>query len=147
MSKEFVICGFSGIGKTTAEQKHRLIIDLESSPFSYTWDGGLKMERNPSFPDNYVDRLCELIDNDSARYYLTSCHQEVRTALKNRGIDYIIVLPTIEQKNEYLKRWLRRGSPMEFIQLMNDRWEEMIQSCEEDDAPKIYLSSGEFVSD
>ena len=76
-----------------------------------------------------------------------SCHKEVREELKNRGIDYIIVLPTIEQKNEYLKRWLKRGSTIDFIKSMNDRWEDMIKSCEEDEAPKIYLSSGEYISD
>ena len=139
MSKEFVICGFSGIGKSTAEQKHRSIIDFESSGWSHIWDNGLEVGKNPSFPMNYIDKLCEMIDNDEATFYLLSCHKEVREELKNRGIDYIIVLPTAEQKNEYLKRWLRRGSSVEFIKLMNDRWEDMIKSCEEDDAPKIYL--------
>ena len=146
MSKEFIICGFSGTGKSTAEQKHRQILDMESSGYSNIWENGYK-GRNPQFPENYIDKLCELIDREESTFYLLSCHKEVRNELKNRGIDYIIVLPTIEQKNEYLKRWLKRGSPIEFIKLMNDRWEEMIKSCEEDEAPKIYLSSDEYISD
>jgi hypothetical protein len=146
MSREFVICGFSGIGKSTSEQKHREIIDFESSPWSHIYDNGISME-NPRFPINYIDKLCEMIEGDEATYYLLSCHKEVREELKNRGIGYIIVLPTVDQKNEYLKRWLRRGSSIDFINIMNDRWEELITSCEEDDAPKIYLSSGEYISD
>ena len=147
MSKEFVICGFSGIGKSTAEQKHRQIIDFESSGWSHIWENGFEVGRNPRFPTNYVGKLCEMIDGDVATFYLLSCHKEVREELQHRGIDYIIVLPTVEQKNEYLKRWLKRGSSIEFIKRMNDKWEDMIKSCEEDNAPKIYLSSGEYISD
>ena len=145
--REFIICGFSGIGKSTAEQKHRRIIDFESSGWSHIWRNGIEIRKNKKFPTNYIDRLCEMLDCDMATCYLLSCHKEVREELKARGIDYIIVMPTIEQKNEYLKRWLKRGSSIEFIKTMNDRWEDMIKSCEEDDAPKIYLSSGEYISD
>jgi hypothetical protein len=67
--------------------------------------------------------------------------------LKRRGVDYIIVMPTIYQKNEYLKRWLRRGSTTDFIASMEKRWHEMIRSCEKDDAPKIYLDENEYISD
>ena len=148
MSKEYIICGFSGVGKSTAEYKQKDIVDMESSGFSHVWRNGFYgWGKNPEFPSNYIDRLCELIDNHAFTYYLMSCHQEVREELKARGLDYIIVMPTIEQKNEYLKRWLKRGSPIEFIKLMNNKWEDMIKSCEEDDAPKIYLSSGEYISD
>lgn len=147
MKKGFVICGFSGIGKSTAEQKHRQIIDYESSICSRIWENGVDRGKNPNFPTNYINNLIEMMNNDEATFYLLSCHEEVRSELKARGIDYIIVLPTIEQKNEYLKRWLKRGSPIEFIKSMNDRWEDMIESCEKDDAPKIYLSSGEYISD
>lgn len=147
MNNYYIICGFSGIGKSTAEQRNRRIIDFESSAFSHIFECGKETVKNPAFPRNYIDRLIEFIDNDVATVYLMSCHKEVRDELKLRGLDYIIVLPTAEQKNEYLKRWLKRGSSVEFIELMNDRWEEMIASCEDDDAPKIYLSSNEYISD
>lgn len=143
MSKAFVICGFSGIGKSTAEKRGNRIIDLESSLFSRSMENN--KERDPDFPANYIGYLEKIIGD--YQYYLLSCHKEVRDELKRRGINYIIVLPTVDQKNEYLKRWLKRGSPIEFIKSMNDRWEDMIASCEEDDAPKIYLSSDEYISD
>lgn len=143
----FVICGFSGIGKSTAEQKHRSIIDFESSGWSHLWEEGILKGKNPAFPGNYIAELLRLIDRDEATYYLLSCHETVRNELQSAGIPYIIVMPTIEQKNDYLKRWLKRGSSVEFIETMNDKWDEMIESCEKDDAPKIYLSSGEYISD
>lgn len=142
-----IICGFSGIGKTTAEQKHRRILDMESSGYSHIWENGIEKGRNPQFPRNYIDKLEELMKNDEAYYYLLSCHEEVRNELKARGLQYIIVLPYKECKNEYIKRWLKRGSPIEFIKSMNDRWEDMINSCAEDTASKIYLDEHEYLSD
>lgn len=142
-----IICGFSGIGKSTAEQKNRRILDFESSGYSNIFENGFVVSRNKDFPKNYIDKLEELIKNDEAYYYLLSCHEEVREELKTRGINYIIVLPTIEQKNEYLKRWLKRGSDIDFITQMDKRWEVMINSCVKDTAPKIYLDEHEYLSD
>lgn len=142
-----IICGFSGIGKTTAEQKHRQILDMESSGYSHIWENGIERGRNPQFPRNYIDKLEELIENDEAYYYLLSCHEDVRNELKARGLQYIIVLPYWECKNEYIKRWLKRGSDIDFITQMDKRWEVMINSCVKDTAPKIYLNEHEYLSD
>lgn len=142
-----IICGFSGIGKSTAEQRNRMVTDCESSYWSHIWDNGIEKGRNPQFPNNYINHIEEMMGLNPANYFLLSCHESVRNELKSRGLPYIIVMPSAESKNEYLKRWLRRGSPMEFIELMNDRWDEMIASCEADDAPKIYLAEYEYISD
>lgn len=142
-----IICGFSGIGKSTAEQKNRKILDFESSGYSNIFENGFVVSRNKDFPKNYIDKLEELIKNDEAYYYLLSCHEDVRNELKARGLKYIIVLPHMEYKNEYLKRWLKRGSDIDFITQMDKRWEVMINSCVKDTAPKIYLDEHEYLSD
>ena len=142
-----IICGFSGIGKSTAEQKNRRILDFESSGYSNIFENGFVVSRNKDFPKNYIDKLEELIKNDEAHYYLLSCHEDVRNELKARGLKYIIVLPHMEYKNEYLKRWLKRGSDIDFITQMDKRWEVMINSCVKDTAPKIYLEEHEYLSD
>ena len=142
-----IICGFSGIGKSTAEQKSRRILDFESSGYSNIFENGFVVSRNKDFPKNYIDKLEELMKNDEAHYYLLSCHEDVRNELKARGLKYIIVLPHMEYKNEYLKRWLKRGSDIDFITQMDKRWEVMINSCVKDTAPKIYLEEHEYLSD
>ena len=143
-----VICGFSGIGKSTAEQKHRRVVDMESSCFSHEWGfDHCKMEKNSDFPQNYIDHLEKLMEDNHADYYLLSCHAEVREELRKRGIPYIIVMPSPEHKNTYLKRWLKRGSDIDFITSMNNRWNEMIKSCVEDESPVIFLGENEYISD
>lgn len=133
-----IICGFSGIGKSTAaEQKNRKILDFESSGYSNIKD----------FPKNYIDKLEELMKNDEAYYYLLSCHEEVRNELKARGLKYMIISPYRDYKNEYIKRWVRQGSDIDFITKMSERWDAMIDSCAIDTAPKIYLDEHEYLSD
>lgn len=142
-----IICGFSGIGKSTVAQKNKKILDFESSGYSNIFENGFVVSRNKDFPENYIDKLEELIKTNEADYYLLSCHEEVRDELKARGLQYIIVLPYMECINEYKKRWLKRGSNIDFITKMNERWEEMIKSCAKDTVPKIYLDEHEYLSD
>ena len=144
-----IICGFSGIGKSTAAQKNKRILDFESSGYSNIFENGFVVSRNKDFPENYINKLEELIKTNEADYYLLSCHEEVRDELKARGLKYIIVLPYRDKtlKNEYKKRLLKRGSNIDFITKMNEHWEEMINSCVNDDAPKIYLDEHEYLSD
>lgn len=146
--KHMVICGFSGVGKSTAEQKSRTVFDMESSGFSHNIVNGCFADKNPAFPANYIDHLEYLMEQHGKQsVFLLSCHKEVREELQSRGIPYIIVMPYPHLKNEYLKRWLMRGSDIEFIEAMSERWDEMIESCENDSAPKIYLDKGEYISD
>ena len=106
------------------------------------------IEKNVNYDSRkYIDKLEELIKNDEADYYLLSCHQEVRDELKARGLKYIIALPYRECKNEYKKRWLKRGSDIDFITKMDKCWDEMIDSCAKDSATKIYLDEHEYLSD
>ena len=140
-----IICGFSGIGKSTAEQKHKGVIDFESSGYSHKFVTGFPDEKRNDFPTNYINALCEHMEKTSNTVYLLSCHEEVRNELKNRGIPYIIAMPYHSLKEEYIRRWLKRGSSVEFIGMMCDRWDEMIASCERDDAPKIHLDRSEYL--
>ena len=142
-----IICGFSGIGKSTVAQKNKRILDFESSGYSNIFENGFVVSRNKDFPENYIDKLEELIKTNEADYYLLSCHQEVRNELKARGLKYMIVLPYRDYKNEYIKRWLRRGSDVDFMTKMNERWEDMIISCAKDTVLKIYLDEHEYLSD
>lgn len=142
----YIICGFSGVGKSTAEQKAKNVIDFESSAYSHDWTR-LIGTKNTDFPRNYIDAVIEHMENNHNCIYLLSCHEEVRKELKDRGFEYIIVMPNDWQRNEYVKRWLKRGSSVEFIGSMYDRWNEMIKSCEDDSSPKIYLNENEYIFD
>ena len=134
-----VISGFSGIGKSTATKVFKdRVIDLESSEYSKK-DG----TTSPFWPQNYVQRIHDEYYNGKNKIILISCHENVRELLHAESLPFLIVLPYDYLKNEYIIRWLARGSSMKFIQDMSNNWYKYITSCVEDPAPKIYLESSD----
>lgn len=147
MRKAIIICGFPGVGKTTVSNNRRNILDAESSAFSWKWDTEppFGKERNPEFPQNYIGFLKE--NEGEYDVILASSHGAVRDGLKYDGMQYIIVAPERELKNEYLKRYLKRGSDIDFIESMNENWDAFLTEIENDGAPVIWLNKNENLAD
>lgn len=147
--RALVICGFPGIGKSCIAHDRMSIEDLDSSAFSWMWDKKepYKRIRNSEFPYNYGERIENLRKEVEFEYLLVSSHEAVRKELKRRGIRYLVVAPRRELKSEYLIRYVRRGSTMDFIENLNNKWDEFIDSIENDDAPVIWLERGQYISD
>ena len=154
--KTTVISGFPGVGKTSARYSpsgiNTNVWDMESSAYGWIFDSLSHKDepkRNPKFPQNYVFDLEYLLEYGGYEYIFISSHEEVREELQKRGIKYLIVAPknTPEIKNEYCKRYLKRGSDIDLINKVYRDWDEMLASIEADPSPKIWLESGEFLSD
>lgn len=148
MKKAMVICGFPGVGKSCAANNRTNILDAESSAFSWIWNPENLEKgrgRNPEFPANYIRYIKENMDQYDV--ILVSSHQDARTALKAEGIGYIIVAPLYCLKNEYMIRYLQRGSSIEFIELLNEKWDEFQDDLVKDEVPKIWLDKGEYLKD
>lgn len=144
--RNMVICGFPGVGKSAAEMAGKIAIDIESTSYHFVFDENARSE-NPKWPANYVDVIEEMARNGTESYILASTHKEVRDELTMRGIDYIIVMPQWNLKDEYLARYLYRGSPANFISEMSDNWERDMKSLSDDGAPVIMLTSGMYLTD
>ena len=144
-----VICGFPGIGKSRVAHDRLSISDSDSSEFSWMWDkeNPMMRVRNPEFPQNYGARIEKFVTGFEYEYILVSSHQVVRDDLKYRGIRYIVVAPRRCLKSEYLARYLKRGSTMDFIETLNEKWDEFIDGIENEDAPVIWLEAGQYLSD
>ena len=138
-----IICGFPGIGKSycvTAYQalgaNHitKRVYDLDSSEF-----------QGENWVQDYVDRA-EILNKEYI-YVFLSTHEEVRNELLKRDIPYLIVAPDFDLKDEYLRRYFKRGDPIEFIKKLNDLWGHYMFSIANDPMPVIELNSGEFLFD
>ena len=99
-----------------------------------------------NFPQNYIDHINELIKEGVNRIFVSS-HKEVRDALVENGIDFVLVYPKTELKDEYIDRYKKRGSSHEFIQLVSNNWNEWIEQLKNQKSCKhIELDSGQFLS-
>src|SRR5689334_21983108 len=103
-----IVSGFPGIGKTSLFQNpnDRNIVDSDSTP--YSWKDAGKRERNPDWPANYIaDLESKVVGKDAV---LVSTHKEVRDALVATGLPFTLVYPSLEMKDEYIQRYIDRGS-------------------------------------
>ena len=149
-----VISAFPGIGKTTLVQTNKNYIDLESS--DYKWidiDKTLSIEErkgtaktiNPDFPENYIKKITEL--TDMGFNVLISSHKEVREALQTQSIEYTIVLPSLDMKEEMINRYLSRGNQESFVNLLKTNYEKFVEDLSMDSNEKVVLKSGQYLSD
>jgi len=147
-----VICGFPGVGKTAAaslaKEKHNYDFqDMESTAFRWVIGIDHKRVPNPHFPGCYVDDVERSASQYGYKYTMISSHKEVRDELKSRGIHYIIVVPEKSLRDEYLLRYVARGSDIKLIEQVYDHWNEWLDEIENDGAPVIHLKSGQFLAD
>ena len=142
-----LISGFPGIGKShyfriIQEDGTKKVLDSDSTNFSWIEKG----VRNPDFPNNYIEHIKK--NMDTADIILISSHDIVRNALVKNRIPFILVYPSREIKEEYIKRYKERGSDENFINLLQNNWDKFIDDCESQKGCKhVVIHSGEYLSD
>lgn len=141
-----VISGFPGIGKSwlfnNQESLNLKVSDSDSSEFSWLSPG----VRNPAFPGNYIDHIKQAIKDFDV--VLVSSHDVVRDALKAAGIEFITVYPHMDDKEEYIKRFIERKSTDAFVKLITDNWSDWIGNINKsNDGLAIQLNLGAYLSD
>lgn len=148
MKNTKIISAFPACGKTYVFEnfKDKVILDSDSSKFSWVIVGDEKV-RNPDFPQNYINHIKENIGK--ADYILVSTHENVRRALEDAGIDFYLVYPARQLKEEWIGRCFLRGSSEQFCQLIADNWDTWIDQLNEDSKKhkSLQLRSGEHLSD
>lgn len=126
-----IISAFPGTGKSHFyNENSETTLDSDSSEFSWVKDedGNNTKVRNPEFPQNYIKHIKENIGKKE--FIFVSSHKEVRDALKDSCIFFYLIYPEIERKDEFVKRYIDRGSPSAFVDLLSNKWDEWITECE-----------------
>lgn len=142
--KAIVISAFPGTGKTAslARLPDIVIQDSDSSLFSWLSPG----VRHPDFPNNYIEHIKSKLD--TCDFIMVSSHKQVRDALDVAGIEFILVYPCLECREEYLNRYRTRGSDAGFIAMMEKNFEMFVNECKQH-RPGIHVSlkPGLYMSD
>ena len=60
-------------------------------------------------------------------FILISTHKQVRGALVENNIPFLLVYPAKSLKNEYMDRFKSRGNKQGFLNLMDKNWDVFIQ--------------------
>lgn len=79
---------------------------------------------------------------------LISSHKEVRDALVENDLSFILVYPSRDIKDEYIKRYVDRGNNESFVDLLNKNWDNWLSELEtQEGCVKIELKEGQYLSD
>ena len=151
-----IIAGFPCIGKSTMAKKYDNVLDLSSTKFHYLIDEeslteSLKgreksvLQKNPQWPQNYIDEILKVKDDFKIVFVLARDY--ILQRLNELNINYFVALPQEGQKEEYLKRASIRGNAEEFLKIFDERYEEWRTLLLSQPVEKIYLKQGEYIED
>lgn len=144
----YVISAFPGLGKSYATKKLSeegfTVSDSDSSHFN-----------KEHFPANYIEHIKSKIQDyrdmktDSPKFIFVSTHKEVRDALIENGIRFVIYYPEVGSKESIFKRYVERGSNAAFIKHLEANYDDWIEEIKEDTSieNKYPLQDGVFIYD
>ncbi len=151
MEKHYV-WGFPGIGKSSVSSELR-IADADCEPFKFivskaVFDNPHLQEnadctqRNPAYPGNYWDYV-RSVDADIV---LLNCHISLLEGLDKENL--ILLYPSADLKEEYLRRYTLRGDNGTYIHYMETAFDEIVSAVRnspyrkyEISDPHIYLQN------
>lgn len=152
MLKTKIISAFPASGKTHLfDNIHRefTVLDSDSSKFSWIIDGDGNKVRNPEFPKNYIEHIKNNIGR--VNFIFVSTHKVVRDALKEAGIDFIVVIPEndVDTKREWIRRCISRGNDSNFCDIIATYWTEWLEEIErnENNYNIIKIRANQYLSD
>ncbi len=132
-----IVSGFSNIGKSSLLQ-HK---DIKSIDFDTHY-----FKKVENWEKIYVE--CVLALKEVYDYVLITTHGVMLEELNNRNIDYYLVYPNKDLKEEYRQRAINRNSNEDFVNGFFSSWDEHIHDCEKNKhAKKIILESNQYLSD
>lgn len=141
-TSSLVLSVFPVLGKSTYSKEHEDSVDLESSLYSRKQDNSF----NEEFPGNYINLLKWHLVNNNWKYVFVSSHKVVRDAMKNDGIKFYIIYPSLDRKEEILNLARERGNTEEFINKLSECWEAWINEVSKEEN-SYELQAGEFICD
>ena len=136
--KTKVYSAFPGVGKTTYfNTTDKNVLDSDSSKFDKKY-----------FPTNYIEHIERNIQDPKVDMLLVSSHKDVRDALLNKGIPYVLVYPDRNIKDEYIQRYKDRGNNDAFVDLLNKNWDNWMDEMDnQEGCEKITLGPGQYLTD
>lgn len=141
IGKSILVAAFPGTGKS-----HYCNVDVDNMPAKFATDSDSSKFDKTNFPNNYIEHINQKIEEGYARIFISS-HKDVRNALVENKLLFVLIYPSKDLKEEYLERYRQRGNNEKFIQLIADNWEVWLDDCKSQTGCfHIELKSKQFVA-
>jgi len=154
-----IIAAFAGTGKTFFCNNVKNSIDFVCMPYKYflpkteinaaeeeQLKADFSLEMNPMYPDNYIESIMDNVDK--YEYIVVPSDSRVLKVLSNNKIPYILCYPSTNAKDEYEKRYIRRGNTEDFIDIFIGGWDSFMKSLRADNyGIPIEMNKQEYLLD
>lgn len=149
-----IVAGFPGVGKSECVRRDNSCLDSDSSMYSWKYDehGNAEVDdtgkriRNPEFPGNYIAYIKSQLGKVPAIF--VSTHAVVRDALVEADIPFNLVYPDKLSRDDYIDRYIRRGSPQTFVNMIGENWDGFLSELDsQDSCHRMVLSRGQHLAD
>lgn len=144
--KAIIVSGFTGIGKTNFFNNYTKLslLDLDSVNFSRSEENSTL--RHTDWPQNYIDHIKKSRENVDIIFIST--HKEIRDWLVEANIEFVLIYPSLEMKDEYIRRYIERGSNDDFVKRLEENYEGWINELMgQESCSHIVLQPGQYLSD
>lgn len=145
-NKAIVVSGFPGVGKSSLFSMPNKFKILDSDSSKFSWLDEKNKVRNPEFPNNYIKHIKDNLQK--VDIILVSSHDVVRNAFVKEKILFVLVYPGLEMKDEYIRRYIKRGNNEAFVKLLIQNYDLWISDLKKQIGAKhVPLKSGQYLSD
>lgn len=134
MKKTLIISAFPGTGKKKFCEN---VKDLDIVVINFD---------DRVSPDYYIKKIKDNIGKVDIIF--VHSHNTLRNALVENCLYFTLIIPPMNKKEIYIKRYKDRGDSKEFIDLVDENWETWIlQLCKQERCNHASLKRDEFLSD
>lgn len=99
-----------------------------------------------NFPHNYIKDIKAKIGK--VKYIFISTNPVVLKQLYKLDISITLIYPKNNLKEKYIKRFIKRGSHKDFIDMLNNNWDKWINELKEQDYCRhIVLNDNQYLED
>lgn len=157
-NKVRVFSAFPGMGKSYASNfinskdpfvaKGIVAVDIDSADWHWVAPG----VENPNWKSDYFNAIKYTLSHTCVGYVFVSTHEDTRKFLREAGIPYEIVVPSLSEsyKAQYIQRLKNRGSNENLIAKISDNYEKWITDIlkeETTEHPIHIMNDGQFIID
>jgi hypothetical protein len=143
-----IIAAYAGTGKTSLANNHpNEFVDFACMPYKYVLSPYSNLEESgkanfnnimrDEWPYNYVDAI--LAEKDCGKHLLIPTDLSTLMILRYKEVPYILCYPEREAKEEYRRRFVKRGNSADFIAVFIDMWDYFLEAFEKDDYGKLVV--------
>lgn len=149
-----VICAWGGTGKTSLAKTDKRFIDLKNSDYQWIYEDdikdpelrkGAKHKPNPDFPENYIEAIKTAILQ--GKYVLCGTRPDVLDTLRQHGIDFIILHPSLDEKSAYQKRYMARGNTAKWAHDCVNTWNARFVELHQKGYETLQMRKDSYISD